>query len=143
MSSLFEAAHFLEVPSRNKPLQSELQYLKYVERGLPFRSLARLAGAFAPNDATFCYRIVPKATYARCKVSGRLSKAQGERVTRLAAVWNDALSVWKTDDAVRAFLYRAHPLLDNRPPVDIALDSEPGAQLVRDILGRLEHGSAV
>lgn len=145
MVSLFEAAKFLEIPAKDKLLGSDLEFLTYLDQGLPFGSIDRIAGAFAPNDTEFRYRIVPKATFARLKVKPRrrLSKAQGELVTRLAKVWTDALRVWKTEDEARGFLNRKHPLLEDKRPVDLALQSEVGAQLVRDMLGRLEHGTAV
>jgi putative toxin-antitoxin system antitoxin component (TIGR02293 family) len=143
VTSLFEAARFLQIPAKNRPLESALEYLSYLDKGLPFRSIDRIAGAIAPEDTEFRYRIVPKATFARLKVKRRLSKAQSELVTRLAEVWTDAMRVWKTEDGARDFLYRKHPLLENNRPVDLALQSEVGAQLVRDVLGRLEHATAV
>lgn len=141
MQSLFEAARFLQIPGRDKPLTSHLQYLHHLDKGLPASSIDRLAGVLAPTDSKFRYRIVPKATLARMK--NRLSKSQGELVTRLAEVWTDALRIWKSEDEARGFLHRQHPLLDNRRPIDLALESAIGAALVRDVLGRLEHGTAV
>ena len=143
MTSLFEAARFLQIPAKNKPLKSALEYLDYLDKGLPFRSIDRIARAFAPEDKEFRFRIVPKATFARVKIKHRLSKAQSELVTRLAEVWTDAIRVWKTADSARNFLNRKHPLLEDNCPVDLALQSEAGAQLVRDVLGGLEHGTAV
>ncbi len=143
MTSLFEAARFLGLPARGKPLESASQYLLILDKGLPLRSIDKIAGALAPEDRQFRYRIVSKATLARRKASRRLNKAQSELVTRLAEVWTDALRVWKTEENARSFLYRKHPLLENKRPVDLTLQSELGAQLVRDILGRLEHGTAV
>lgn len=141
MVSLFEAARFLQIPAKGKPLTSPLQYLQYLDKGLPASSIDRLAGALAPADAKFRYRIVPRATLARMK--NRLTKTQGELVTRLAEIWTDALRVWKTEDEARDFLHRRHPLLDNQRPIDLALEGAIGAGLVRDLLGRLEHGTAV
>jgi uncharacterized protein (DUF2384 family) len=34
-------------------------------------------------------------------------------------------------------------LLKGRRPLDVVLENEIGAELVRGVLGRLEHGSAV
>ncbi len=141
MVSLFEAARFLQIPAKDKPLTSHLQYLRYLDKGLPASSVDRVAGALAPSDAAFRYRIVPRATLARLK--HRLNKSQGELVTRLAEIWTDALRVWKTEDETRAFLHRPHPLLENRRPIDLALESAIGAGIVRDVLDRLEHGTAV
>jgi len=143
MTTWFEAARFLQIPSKNKPLGSSFQLLDLLDKGLPVSSVDRIAGAIAPNDADFRYRIVPKATLARARVKRRLGKTQSELVTRLAEVWTDAIRVWKSDEGARSFLHRKHPLLEGKRPIDVALQSEIGAQLVRDVLGRLEHGTAV
>lgn len=143
MTAWFEAASFLQIPSKNKPLGSSFQLLDLLEKGLPASSVDRIADAIAPGDAAFRYRIVPKATLARVKDKRRLNKRQSELVTRLAEVWTDAIRVWKSDEGARSFLHRKHPLLENKRPIDVALQSEIGAQLVRDVLGRLEHGTAV
>jgi putative toxin-antitoxin system antitoxin component (TIGR02293 family) len=73
----------------------------------------------------------------------RLSGAQSAIVARLASVWAQAERVWKSRDAARDFLYRKHPLLGERRPLDVVLENEIGAEVVRGVLGRLEHGSAV
>lgn len=144
MTTLFEAAKILEIPERNTPLRSAVQYLTYVDRGLPVRSVGLIVRIISPFDATFRYRIIPKATLSRLnKTNRRLNKKQSELVTRLAEVWADARRVWKEEEAARSFLNRPHPLLEDRPPLDLVLQSEIGAQLVRDVLGRLEHGTAV
>jgi putative toxin-antitoxin system antitoxin component (TIGR02293 family) len=144
MVAWLEAASFLQIPSKNKSLVSPFQLLDILDKGLPVSSVDRIAGALAPDDAEFRYRIVPKATLARVKVKRRrLNKTQSELVARLAEVWTDAIRVWKSDEAARSFLNRKHPLLDNKRPIDLTLQSEIGAQLVRDVLGRLEHGTAV
>lgn len=62
---------------------------------------------------------------------------------RLAKIWSLAQAVWGSDEAARGFLSREHQLLDGRRPIDVAIENELGAELVRDILGRLQHGSAV
>ena len=144
MISLVEAARFLQIPGKDKALTSSLQFIEFLEKGLPISSVDRIADALAPRDVAFRNHIVPRATFARMKVEKRrLNKTQGELVARLAEVWTDALRVWKSEDDARGFLTRKHPLLENNRPLDLALQSEIGAQLVRDILGRLEHGTAV
>ncbi len=73
----------------------------------------------------------------------RLSPDEGAKVARLAEVWAFAQDVWKSDEAAREFLFRPHPLLHGRRPVDMVLESEIGRPLVEGILGRLKYGSAV
>ena len=118
----------------------------FVERALPFRhrnGRDRIAEEVAPGDVKFKYRIVPKASYARRKVTRRLSSPQSVVVTRLASVWAQAVRIWKSAAAARSFLTRPHPGLGHRKPIDLVLENEIGAGLVRDVLGRLESGSAV
>jgi putative toxin-antitoxin system antitoxin component (TIGR02293 family) len=143
MTELFAAARFLQIPGKNRPLTSSFEFLDYLDKGLPVSSVDKVAQAIAPADSEFRYRIVPRATLARTKAKRRLSKTQGELVARLAEVWTDAIRVWKSETAARGFLNRKHPLLEDNRPVDLALRSEIGARLVREVLGRLEHGTAV
>jgi putative toxin-antitoxin system antitoxin component (TIGR02293 family) len=141
MANFLDAALVLGLQTRS--LGSEIDYLDMVDRGLPVKALDRIADVFCPKDTSFKYRIVPKASYARSKESKRLSATQSVVVTRLASVWTMALKIWKSDEATRDFLMRAHQLLGNRRPIDLILENEIGADLVKSVLGRLANGSAV
>jgi len=57
-------------------------------------------------------------------------------------VWSLALEVWGSDQEARDFLFRTHPMIDDRRPVDVVIQSEFGAEMVIDILGGLKYGSA-
>jgi putative toxin-antitoxin system antitoxin component (TIGR02293 family) len=143
MIGLTDVAQFLRIPGRNKALTSPLQFIEMLEKGLPLGSVVRIAEALAPRDLRFRNRIVPRATFARLKARRRrLNMSQGELVARLAGVWIEALRTWKTEEDARTFLVRKHPLLEDARPLDLALHSEVGAKLVREVLGRLNHGTA-
>ena len=124
-----------------------LSLSREVEKGLPVSALDQLVRSLAPNDASFAFRLVPRATLARRRTGGaraaRLSPAEGARVARLAKVWAMAQEVWKDDGAAREFLFRPHMLLGGRPPVDVVLANEFGGPLVENILGGLLYGTAV
>ena len=124
-----------------KSTGNPLRLADEIERGLPPASLVRLVRALAPDDPDFKYKLVPKATFARSK-GKRLSPAHSERIARYARLWAVALNVWKSEDEARDFLWRAHPLLDGRKPIQVGA-TEVGARLVEDLLGGLEHGTAV
>ena len=64
------------------------------------------------------------------------------RRARAARVWAFAREVWGGDEEARGFMLRPHAILDGRRPLDVALATEPGGQLVEDLLGRLKYGSA-
>lgn len=113
-----------------------------IESGLPVAALERVSRLLSPNDAQFKFRFVPKATYERRKAAHRLSADEGTRLARVAGVWGLALDVWKTEDAARDFMFRSHAMLDDRRPIDVVIQNEIGAELVRDILAGLKYGSA-
>jgi putative toxin-antitoxin system antitoxin component (TIGR02293 family) len=99
--------------------------------------------AVAPRDASF--QISHRSQGEVCAEQGtkRLTAAQGVLVARIASVWVQAARIWKSEEATRDFLFPPHPLVGGRNPIDLVLQNEIGAELVRGILGRLEYGSAV
>lgn len=133
----------LGLPPEGGLMRNPLAILHEVETGIPAATVDRLALRLSPEDKSFKFRIIPKATYERRKREKRLSPIESERVVRLARVYDAALSVWKEDEAAQGFLARPHALLDGRKPLDVALGSGLGADAVIEILLQLEHGSAV
>jgi putative toxin-antitoxin system antitoxin component (TIGR02293 family) len=123
---------------------SPFYLLTSIEQGFPVASLDRVAALVAPSDADFKYRFVAKATLARRRrgKGARLSVEQSDRLARIAKIWAHAVEVWGGEEAARGFLFRPHPMLEGRRPIDAALTTELGAELVDQILGRLEYGSA-
>ena len=71
-----------------------------------------------------------------------LSQTESERLARIARVWSIAKDVYKVDDLARTFLSRPHQLLEGRVPLEVATETEYGADAVGEILGRLKYGSA-
>jgi putative toxin-antitoxin system antitoxin component (TIGR02293 family) len=127
-----------------KGARTTLGIIETIREGLPVKALYRIASFVSPDDATFRFQFVPKATIARReKQPGkRLTVDEGGKVARVARVWVSALGVWGTEDNARAFLFRPHALLAGGKPIDVAIGTDLGAQLVEDILGRLKYSSA-
>jgi putative toxin-antitoxin system antitoxin component (TIGR02293 family) len=124
-------------------IESPLRLVDLIEKALPLKALDRLCARIAPSDTTFKYRIVPKATLAGASYGVRLNAAQRTRIARLAAIRAQIRKVWGSDQEARDFLFRPHQLLAGRRPIDVAIGTELGGELVRDLLGRLEHGATV
>jgi len=116
-----------------------------IESGLPVAALDHLADSVAPGDARFKFRLIPKATLERRRKSAtkRLTSEEGDRLARLAKVFSFALDIYKEPDRARAFLGRPHPMLDGKVPLDVALATSPGADLVINLLGRAAYGGGV
>lgn len=125
--------------------KTAIAFLTSIEEGLPVTALDRLADRIAPDDARFKFRLIPKATLERRRrsASKRLTREEGDRLARLAKVFSFALEVYKSPEKARAFLGRPHPMLDGKPPLDIALGTSLGADLVVNLLGRAAYGGGV
>ncbi len=131
----------LGVPS--KFAGSPLAIAHSVEEGLPVASVGRLAKAVAPNDRAFQFRIVPKSTLERRRKQRRLTSEESNRVARLAKVYGLAQMLFRDQAKVQDFLSRPHMMLENKAPLDIALATEPGADVVVNLLGRAAYGGGV
>ncbi len=142
MLAFEKVADVLGLPPRETAARSPLGLVSRIEGGLPLTVLERVSQLLAPNDGHFKYRFVPKATLERRKVSLRLSPEEGMRVARVARVWNLAIDVWQSPEAARDFLFRSHPMLEDRAPIDVVIQNEIGAELVLEILASLKYGSA-
>ena len=124
---------------------SLLDLARRVENGLPLAALDRVAHRLAPGDARFAATIIPKATLSRRRSTpnGALSVEESNRLARLAKVWAMALRIWGDEADAREFLRRPHPLLEGRPPREVALASDPGADAVVNVIGRGAYGGGV
>lgn len=144
MASGTALAEILGVDRPRSGESADASVIAQIVSGLPIASVDRLASAVAPNDRAFAFNLVARATLNRRRAErkGTLTAHEGAKVVRLAKVWAMARDVWKTDAAARDFLHRPHALLENRPPLDIVLESEFGGPRVEAVLGRLKYGSA-
>ncbi|MEP9374702.1 DUF2384 domain-containing protein [Mesorhizobium sp. KR1-2] len=142
MLAFANVADVLGLPAKEAAARSPFGLMSRIEDGLPLGALERVARLLAPSDAQFKYRLVPKATYERRKGTHRLSSDEGTRLARVARVWGLALEVWQREDEARDFLFRPHPMLEDKRPIDVVIQNEIGAELVLDILGRLKYGTA-
>ncbi len=85
--------------------------------------------------------IIPRSTRAaQKKKSDSLTPAQSESVYQVKKVLDFAAQIFQDEDKTHRFLTRPHPMLGNRPPLDLAIESGAGADLVINILGRGAYG---
>ena len=89
--------------------------------------------------------IIPEATFHRVRRDRKpLSREISERLYEVGRVLEVARQSYSGDDAAaKAFLTRAHPLLDGRTPLDLAQRSAAGADAVVNLLRRAEAGFSV
>ncbi len=142
MLAFADIADVLGLPVKETASRSPFGLISRIEDGLPIGALDRVAHLLAPGDTQFKYRLISKASYERRKVALRLSSDEGTRLARVARVWSLALDVWQSESEARDFLFRPHPMLQDKRPIDVVIQSEIGAELVLDVLGSLKYGSA-
>ena len=136
MLAVNDVADVLGLPAKETAARSPFGLISRIEHGLPLAALERVAHLLAPGDAQFKYRLVPKATYERRKIAHRLSSEEGTRLARVARVWSLALAVWGNEGDARDFLFRPHPMIEDKRPIDAVIQNEFGAEMIIDILGK-------
>jgi len=88
--------------------------------------------------------VVPKPTLERRRKEKQpLSTEESDRLARIAKVFAFALEVFRDDAKVRRFLDSPHPMLDDKPPLEIALATGLGADAVINLLGRAAYSGGV
>lgn len=111
-----------------------------VKRGLPYRSLESLRRRLGLTVAeTASLLQVPPRTLARRRRAGRLGADESDRLYRLARVAARAVDVFRDERKAGTWLQRPNRAVGGEPPLQL-LDTDAGARLVEDTLGRLEHG---
>lgn len=123
---------------RTAPTSTEVR--ERIQRGLPYRSLESVRERLrmsAPEAATLLH--IPPRTMARRRHARKLDANESDRLYRLARVAAQAFAVFGTDDKAATWLHRPNRALNGDAPVRL-LDTDVGARLVEDILGRIEHG---
>jgi putative toxin-antitoxin system antitoxin component (TIGR02293 family) len=84
---------------------------------------------------------IPRRTLARRKEQAKLDPKESEAVVRLARVAVRAEDVLGDIEAALRWLRAPNRALGGRTPLSL-LDTDLGAELVGDVLGRIEHGVA-
>ncbi|HWW86182.1 MAG TPA: antitoxin Xre/MbcA/ParS toxin-binding domain-containing protein [Vicinamibacterales bacterium] len=121
------------------PIRTWIELDQAVRAGLPKRSLQLVARRVVESGESandFVYSVVPSATYKR---RSKLSLEESQRTERLARVIALTEALWDDQQEARAFLNRAHPLLDGETPLNVAR-TELGARRVEQLLHEIEHG---
>ncbi|MFC5431101.1 antitoxin Xre/MbcA/ParS toxin-binding domain-containing protein [Paraburkholderia sp.] len=111
-----------------------------VRDGLPKSALAMSVQHIATDAETrraLRASVVPEATYKRRRE--RLSMGESEKTERIARIYATASYVWGDPGDARTFLAAAHPLLEGRRPLDVAL-TELGARRVEALLSQILYG---
>lgn len=119
-----------------KKVTSQLDYIELVRQGLPYASMVTIATILgielkAPKHG--------RSMHGKAQEEARLSPRKSERIVRMAQVTARAIEVFGADEKALVWLKQPNRALRGEAPLDL-LDTEIGAQAVKDVLGRIEHG---
>ena len=111
-----------------------------IKQGLPVSSLTRLSKQLGvPEKRLLVVANIPQRTLTRRKKEGRFKPDESERVLRLARLYEQAMKVFKREESVQQWFQSSVKGLGGKTPLEFA-DTEPGAQEVEDMLGRIADG---
>jgi putative toxin-antitoxin system antitoxin component (TIGR02293 family) len=111
-----------------------------IKQGLPVSCLTRLSKQLGvPEKRLLVVANIPQRTLTRRKKEGRFKPDESERVLRLARLYEQAMKVFKRKESVQQWFQSSVKGLGGKTPLEFA-DTEPGAQEVEDMLGRIADG---
>ncbi len=122
------------------PVRSRLDLVRSVRDGFRYEAVDSLSKAMDLHigELTRLLEISAKTLHRR-RATNRLEASESDRLVRVADIFARAQEVLGSADKARAWLLRPNRALLGEPPIAL-LDTQPGAEEVEDVLGRIEHG---
>lgn len=118
-------------------LESALDVVSQVERGLPRKAFDRLQSALGlPQNELAGFVMIPIRTLSRRQ---RLLIPESDRVLRVGLLFQRALEVLGDGDSARRWMQSPKQALGGNAPLQMAR-TEIGARRVEQLLGQIEHG---
>src|ERR1700726_3450113 len=112
-----------------------------VRKGLPAGSVTALAGKLHVGNNVLSRKLgIPQRTLTRrLSQSSLLTPAESDRTVRMARVYANAVEMIGDDERAIEWLSTPNRVLGGERPLD-QLDTDTGARVVEDILGRIAYG---
>jgi putative toxin-antitoxin system antitoxin component (TIGR02293 family) len=117
-----------------------IDLIEEVERGLPIKAYRLLSKTLQLNaqEETKLLR-TSERTRARWKHRARLDPATSDRLVRVARVFALAIDVLESETHAAEWLREKNAALRGKTPLE-AIATDPGAELVTNILYQMEYG---
>ena len=126
--------------TRRKSL-SPLDWIPVIRGKLPASMVESVTAAtgLSRSELLRSLGLAERTLARRKKENGLLSQDETEKLVRFARMTVRAAQVFGDDEAALDWLRAPNAALDRHRPLDL-LDTEIGARMVADTLGRIEHG---
>ncbi len=122
-----------------EPLTNDLQLVDMIQRGLRRRALDHLASrSDLPLPLLAAAVDLSVRTLQRYAPEQRLKADATDRLVQLATLYAEGFELFG-EEKFRHWMGSSIPALGGRRPTDL-ITSGVGIRLLRDILGRIEHG---
>ena len=122
-----------------EPIASDLQLVELIQRGLRRRALDQLARrSHLPLPVLAAAVDLSVRTLQRYSPEQRLRADATDRLVQLATLYSEGFDLFG-EVKFRHWMESAIPALGGRRPVEF-ITTTVGIRLLRDIMGRIEHG---
>ena len=119
---------------------SDLDWVQAVQSGFPVSAVDAVVRELGFSLAELERLVMPRRTLAHRRAQGQpLTREESDRLARVARVALAAREAFGDAGNAHAWLRRPNRALQGNLPIHL-LDTDDGARLVEDVLGRLEHG---
>jgi putative toxin-antitoxin system antitoxin component (TIGR02293 family) len=129
------------LPVLGRSLRQPEELAQAVREGLPADVVTALGQRLQLNQRELSRMLgIPARTLSRRKASAALLSAQeSDRTVRVARVAAAAVTFLGDWERATGWLHAPNRALGGARPLDL-LDTDPGAQMVEDVLGRIAYG---
>ena len=122
-----------------EPIASDLQLVDVIQRGLQRKALDHLARrSHLPLPVLAAAVDLSVRTLQRYTPAQRLKADATDRLVQLATLYAEGFDLFG-EEKFRHWMESSIPTLGSRKPVEF-INSTVGIRMLRDILGRIEHG---
>jgi len=136
-----DVAHHLGGPeSLGRAVETEFDLVRLVRSGLPLAAIDTVIAHGVLSRSEVEQLIIPRRTLQHRKQRGEpLTTDESDKLARVVRVAALAEDTFQSDDKAHGWLRDPNRALGGERPIDL-LETEGGARLVEQILGRIAHG---
>ncbi|MCI0435936.1 MAG: DUF2384 domain-containing protein [Gemmatimonadetes bacterium] len=123
-----------------REVRSDLDLIAAIEAGLPVAAVEAVIRAGMLSASEVHALVIPRRTLAHRKErAGRLTAEQSDRLARVVRVAARASEAIGDAEKAARWLRKPGRALQGKRPLDL-LETDVGARMVEQVLGRIEHG---
>jgi putative toxin-antitoxin system antitoxin component (TIGR02293 family) len=121
-------------------VRSDLDWVRAVQSGLPATAVDAISAGLGFTTAEMEQLVIPRRTLAHRRANHQpLTRDESDRLARIARVALGAQETFGDKQKAATWLRRPNRALQGSLPIDL-LDTDDGARLVEQVIGRLGYG---